>query len=293
MHKLIAVDLDGTMLNSYGEVTENTKKILKEIMQKGNEVVITTGRTMDAIQNIAEEIESRKYIIAGNGAIIYDTQKKENIYEKNISKNKVLDIIKICEDNSIIYSVYTNKTIISRYLRYNVLYYYKENMKKTQNKKTSITLVDDVYEYVKNMKDENVIKIFICDETKSIFNAIIKKLRLIDEIEVLDVGHMSRKIITDGTQEIALEYFYTEITAENVDKWYAIEKLMEILKIKKEDVIVVGDNINDKKMIEAAGIGIAMKGSSPEVTKVANYITEFDNDNDGAAIEIEKIVNGE
>ena len=293
MHKLIAVDLDGTMLNSYGEVTENTKRILKEIMQKGNEVVITTGRTMDAIQNIAEEIGTKKYIIAGNGAIIYDTQKNENIYEKNISKNKALDIIKICEDNSITYSVYTNKTIISRYLKYNVLYYYKENMKKTQNKKTSITLVDDVYEYVKNMKDENVIKIFICDETKSIFNAIIKKLRLIDEIEVLDVGHMSRKIITDGTQEIALEYFYTEITAENVDKWYAIEKLMETLKIKKEDVIVVGDNINDKKMIEAAGIGIAMKGSSPEVTKVANYITEFDNDNDGAAIEIEKIVNGE
>ena len=293
MHKLIAVDLDGTMLNSYGEVTENTKRILKEIMQKGNEVVITTGRTMDAIQNIAEEIGTKKYIIAGNGAIIYDTQKNENIYEKNISKNKALDIIKICEDNSITYSVYTNKTIISRYLKYNVLYYYKENMKKTQNKKTSITLVDDVYEYVKNMKDENVIKIFICDETKSIFNAIIKKLRLIDEIEVLDVGHMSRKIITDGTQEIALEYFYTEITAENVDKWYAIEKLMETLKIKKEDVIAVGDNINDKKMIEAAGIGIAMKGSSPEVTKVANYITEFDNDNDGAAIEIEKIVNGE
>ena len=293
MHKLIAVDLDGTMLNSYGEVTENTKRILKEIMQKGNEVVITTGRTMDAIQNIAEEIGTKKYIIAGNGAIIYDTQKNENIYEKNISKNKALDIIKICEDNSITYSVYTNKTIISRYLKYNVLYYYKENMKKTQNKKTSITLVDDVYEYVKNMKNENVIKIFICDETKSIFNAIIKKLRLIDEIEVLDVGHMSRKIITDGTQEIALEYFYTEITAENVDKWYAIEKLMETLKIKKEDVIVVGDNINDKKMIEAAGIGIAMKGSSPEVTKVANYITEFDNDNDGAAIEIEKIVNGE
>ena len=84
MYKLVAIDLDGTMLNSYGEVTENTKRVIKETMQKGVEVIIASGRTMDSIKTIANEINSNKYMIAGNGAIIYDMQKDSIIYEKYI-----------------------------------------------------------------------------------------------------------------------------------------------------------------------------------------------------------------
>ena len=72
MYKLVAIDLDGTMLNTYGEVTESTKRILKETMKKGCEVVIASGRTIDSIQAIADEIGTKKYMIAGNGSIVYD-----------------------------------------------------------------------------------------------------------------------------------------------------------------------------------------------------------------------------
>ena len=126
MYKLAAIDLDGTMLNSYGEVTENTKRVIKETMQKGTEVIIASGRTIDSIKTIASEIQSNKYMIAGNGAIVYDIQNDCIIYERYIPKSKALDIIKICEDNSITYNVYTNKTIVAESLRYNILYYYKE-----------------------------------------------------------------------------------------------------------------------------------------------------------------------
>ena len=221
----------------------------------------------------------------------YDIQNDEIIYEKFIPKSKALDIIKICEENSIAYSVYTNKTIISRSLKFNVLYYYNKNLTKPQNKQTSITLVDDVYEYVQNMDEQKVLKVFICDKNQSVFNAISRKIsETIDGIEILDVSHMSRKIITDGTQEIPLEYFYTEIAAEDVDKWNAIDFLIEKLGIKSEEVIAIGDNINDKKMIEKAGLGIALKGSTPKITEVADYVTEFDNNNDGAAKAIEKYI---
>ena len=291
MYKMITIDLDGTMLNPYGEVTEYTKKVLKKAMNKGIDVVITSGRNIDAIKGIAEEIDAQKYIIDGNGSTIYDIQNDEIIYEKFIPKSKALDIIKICEENSIAYSVYTNKTIISRSLKFNVLYYYNKNLTKPQNKQTSITLVDDVYEYVQNMEEQKVLKVFICDKNQSLFNAISRKVsETIDGIEILDVSHMSRKIITDGTQEIPLEYFYTEIAAEDVDKWNAIEFLIEKLGIKPEEVIAIGDNINDKKMIEKAGLGIALKGSTPKITEVADYVTEFDNNNDGAAKAIEKYI---
>ena len=97
MYKLVAIDLDGTMLNSYGIVTENTKKIIKKTIQKGTDIVIASGRPIDSIKTIAKEIGSEKYFIAGNGALIYDIQNEEILYENYLKKEKVLEIIKICE----------------------------------------------------------------------------------------------------------------------------------------------------------------------------------------------------
>ena len=288
MYKLVAIDLDGTMLNSYGEVTENTKRVIKETMKKGTEVIIASGRTMDSIKNIAQEIESNKYMIAGNGAIVYDINHQEIIYEKYIPMSKALDIIKICDDNSITYSVYTNKTIVAESLRYNILYYYRENLKKEDSKKTSITIVENIYDYIKNMQDEKVMKIMICDENKSVFNSIIRKMQDIQEIEVLEVSHMSRKIIKNGTEEVSIDYFYTEISMQNVDKWYALEFLMDKLNINKDEVITIGDNVNDREMIKNAGYGVAMGGSTPKVTEVADYVTE-DNNHEGVAKVLERL----
>lgn len=290
MYKMIAVDLDGTMLNSYGEVTENTKRVVKQTIQKGTDVVIASGRSIDSIKAIADEIGSSKYMIAGNGAVIYDRKTNKILYEKYIPKSKAIDIIKTCEQNSIYYNVYTNKSIIADSLRYNVLYYYKENLKKEDSKKTRITLVDNVQKYIEEMKDEKIMKIFICDSTKSVFNSIVKKFSDMSELDVLDVSHMSRKIIKHGTVDIPIEYYYTEISMKNVNKWYAIEFLIDKLGIPKEEVMTIGDNMNDKKMIQEAGLGISMKGSSPAVTEVADFITE-DNNHEGVAKAIERFVN--
>ena len=287
MYKLIAIDLDGTMLNSYGIVTENTKKVIRETIERGTDVIIASGRPIDSIKAIAKEIGSEKYFIAGNGALIYDIQKNEIIYEKYMTKEKVLEIIKICEENSISYNVYTDKTILAKALKYNVLYYHKENLKKEESKKTNISIVDNMYEYVKNMQEEKFLKITICDENRSVFSSIIRKLREIKGIDVLDVSHMSRKTIKQGSEDIPIEYYYTEISLENVDKWDAILYLIEKLNLDKAEVMSIGDNINDKKMIENAGLGIAMQGSTPIVTEVANYITDTNN-NDGVAKALEK-----
>lgn len=290
MYKLIAIDLDGTMLNSYGEVTENTKRVLKQTKQKGAEVVITSGRSIDSIKYIASEIDSSKYMIAGNGAVVYDRSQNKILYEKYIPKNKALDIIQICEENSIYYNVYTNKTIIADGLRYNVLYYYKENLKKEDQKKTHITLVENIENYIKEMnEDEKIMKIFICDKNKTVFNSIVRKFSVIEDIDILDVSHMARKVIKQGTEDIPIEYYYTEISMKDVDKWYALEFLIKKLGIQKEEVMAIGDNVNDRKMIEEAGKGIVMGGSTPKVSEVADYIT-LDCNNEGVAKAIEKFI---
>ena len=106
MYKLVEIDLDGTLLNSYGEVSEYTKKIINDVQQKGVEIMIASGRPIDSIKTIAEEINSTKYFIAGNGAIIYDIQKDEVIYEKYIPKSKVIEIAQICKQNNISFNIY-------------------------------------------------------------------------------------------------------------------------------------------------------------------------------------------
>lgn len=287
MYKLVAVDLDGTMLNQYGIVTENTKNVIKETINKGIDVIIASGRPIDSIKSIAKEIGSKKYFIAGNGALIYDIQKDEIMYDKFLPKEKVLEIIKICEENSISYNVYTDQTILTTGLKYNVLYYQKENLKKEESKQTKISIIKNMYEYVKDKKEERFLKMTICDDNQTVFQSIIRKLRKIEGIEVLDVSHMSRKTIKQGTEERTIEYYYTEITVENVDKWDALEFLIEKLDIKKEEVIAIGDNVNDKKMIQEAGLGVAMEGSTPVITQIADYITTS-NSEEGVAKVLKK-----
>lgn len=237
--QLIAVDLDGTMLNKYGIVTEGTKDAIKNAIKKGTDVIIASGRPIDSIKTIAKEIGSENYFISGNGALIYDIKNDEIIYEKFLDKKKILEIAEICENNSISYNIYTEDTIIAKQLKYNVLYYYKENLEKEEKNRTSITLVENIKEYIKNSKNNRFLKITICDEHESIFKSVIRKLKQISNIDILDVSHMSRKVIKQGTEDINIEYFYTEISLKDVNKWNAIEYLIDKLKIRKEEVIAI------------------------------------------------------
>ncbi len=282
MYKLIAVDLDGTMLNSYGEISKNTKESVKKCLEKGMKIVIASGRPIDSIKAIAKELELEEYCIAGNGSLIYNLKDNKIIYENCMKKEKVLEIIKICEENSISYNVYTENTILAVNFKYNVLYYHKENLKKEEDKQTNISIVENMYNYVQNLNDEKFLKITICDEDAIIFNSIIKKMKKIENVEVLETAHMSRKIIRQGTEKIPVEYYYTEISAQNVDKWDAVKFLAEKLNVNSEEIIAIGDNVNDKKMIENAGLGVAMRGSAPVVENIANVIADS-NDEDGVA----------
>ena len=288
MYKLIAIDLDGTLLNSYGEISQGNREAIEYALKNNVEVVLASGRDPKTMEKISLNLGINNYLIAGNGASIYDIKQEKNIYEKFIKQEKALKIIQICKDNSIFLNLYTDKGIITESLNFNVKVFNSENTHKALEKQTNIEVVNDLYQYTKDNK-LNILKIIICDESKIIFNNIIQKLKMIGGVEVLDVEHMSRKKIRIGTEEIDVEYFYTEISSKNVDKWNAIEFLIEKLQIKKEEVICIGDNINDKKMVENAGVGITMGNSALSVNNIGDFITE-DNNYDGVKVAIYKYI---
>ncbi len=243
-----------------------------------------------SVKTLAMEIGANKYIICGNGTLIYDLQKEKIIYDAFMEKEKVLEIIKICEENSIYYNVYTQNEVLTKTLNYNVLFYDKENSKKPIEKRTNINIVENIPKYIKENPNINILKMTICDSDKIIFSSIIKKLKMIPKIDILDIEHMSKKNIKFGSEDIPIEYFYTEITKENTNKWTAIEFLIKMLGIKREEVIAIGDNINDKEMIENAGLGVAMGQSILEANKIGDVFVK-DNNSDGVAEAINKYVN--
>lgn len=110
-----------------------------------------------------------------------------------------------------------------------------------------------------------------------------------DTIDVLDVSHMSRKTIKDGTEDVQIEYFYTEITNKNVNKWTAIEYLLELENISPEEVMAIGDNVNDKEMIENSGLGVVMGNSSEQMKALGNVVVS-DNNSDGIVEAIQEYI---
>ena len=148
--------------------------------------------------------------------------------------------------------------------------YFVQNMVKEVN----------IKEYVEKSENEKFLKITICDESKLIFNSIIKKINAISGVKAMDVYHATRKTIKQGTEDVNIEYYYTEISLKDVDKWDAIKYLLNKLNINENEIVSIGDNINDKEMIENAGLGVAMGQSMPEIKRIADYVTN-DNENEG------------
>ena len=72
MYKLVAIDLDGTLLDSYGQISENNKNAVKDAVNKGTKVVIASGRGVMSVKNFANEIGANEYAVCGNGAVVYD-----------------------------------------------------------------------------------------------------------------------------------------------------------------------------------------------------------------------------
>lgn len=289
MYKLIAIDLDGTLLDSYGNIDKETKDALEKAKKKGVEIVLASGRPIKSTLSIARELGIDNYIISGNGSILLDVQNDELLFEGFLDKEEVYSVAKFCEENSIYYNVYTLDEIVCGQIKYNTIFYHTENTYKPADKKTDINLVDNTYRYIKSLKDPKFLKITIADESEKIFNNIIKKLRENEDLTILDTSYMSRKIIRQGSFNVEINYFYTEITKKNINKWRAIDALIKKIGIKKEEVITIGDNFNDIEMIENAGLGVAMENASEDIKKLADYVTST-NDDGGVLNVIKKYI---
>ena len=179
MYKLIAIDIDGTLLNSKSDLTDRTIKALKEASDMGVIVVLTSGRMGSVIENFCKKIGADEFIIAENGASIIDLRTNKIIYENYMSKETVLSIVDTCIENNIYYMVYTDKELIVKDLKHMALFFNKQNY----NPNARIKTIHAGRDYIESL-DDNFTKMMICDEDRAVYNAIVNKLKKISDIDI-------------------------------------------------------------------------------------------------------------
>lgn len=263
-YKLMAVDIDGTLIDSRDNLTEETKEAIRLGVEKGLIFTISTGRPIQGVEKLNSLLDLDLPFITYNGAMVVMGKSKNILYEQKMSPTDARQVY----DLGIKYGVLTviwkeNKLYVSRMDELAAKY--------SKSINTPAIVAEDVDAVLK----DGVTKLLWYDDPKNIEryqNEVGQYLR--GDINY----HISRPI-------------YLEFVDKNASKAIAMQRLGEHFGISREEMIAVGDGYNDLSMIEYAGLGVAMANAKDEIKKKAKYVT-LSNDEDGVAHVIYKFVLG-
>lgn len=265
MYKLLALDMDGTLLTTDKKVSKNTEAAIKAAEKKGVKIVLASGRPLDGLNRYLEELDLIKgedYVLSFNGGLVQNTRGKI--------------VSKVCLKGNDLKNIYE----ISKKLNVNIHAFSAKDGLITP--KTS--------QYTEYEATMNGIDITIKDFNEVDDNEDIIKVMMIDPQEILDPA------IKELPSEIYEKYsvfksapYFLEFTHKEVDKGLGLKKLGEYLGIKQEEIIACGDAGNDLSMVKYAGLGVAMGNATEEIKQAANFITDS-NDEDGIVKVIEKFI---
>jgi len=264
-YKLMAVDIDGTLLDSRGRITEGVKKAVRLGVEKGLIFTISSGRPVQGIRPLIRELGIDLPVITYNGAMVITGKSEEILYERRMPPENAKRVIELGNEYGTSVMVWAG----------NRLFVNKVNdraYKYAENSGVKPELIGSVDEVVKN----GVSKVLWYDDAD-----VIEKYKN-------DVGrHLNKNITYHTSQPI-----YLEFVDKNASKAIAMEKLGERFGIRREEMIAVGDGYNDLSMIEYAGLGVAMGNAPDEIKARADYVT-LTNDEDGVAHVIRRFVLGD
>lgn len=265
--KLIAIDIDGTLVNSQKEITPAVKKTILDARERGVQIVICTGRPLSGAQRYLDELglndQDNEYVVSFNGAVVESTS-GQVIFKQGLK-----------------YEDYIDLEAISRKLK---LHFHSVGMDRIY------TAERDLGHYT--IYNSRIVKLEVSYRTQSeMHNIPIIKCMYVDDPEYLDskitsplFDQMKDRVVFSKT-----EPFYYEATAAGVDKGSGLRRLCEYLKIDRKNVMALGDQANDMPMLKYAGLGVAMGNAVAYTKEHADAITA-DCDHDGVAKAINKFL---
>lgn len=273
MYRLVAIDLDGTLLDTNKEISERNKTAIRLAKEKGVKIVICSGRVYSGARLYAKQLNTMDPIIACNGAIISENIDGRAIYSNYMDTSDCLKILDIFHQYDIYYHVYAGDIMLTEKLGYNSLKYYERNKELPPKDRVEIEIVPDMEEKLKEL-DGKVLKFVAVSDDSDLLDAARKKLADVETVDVTSSNYNNFEVVNKG-----------------VSKGKALERLSEILNIPSREMMAIGDNENDIPMFDFAGLGVAMGNGEDCAKEAADFVTASNLD-DGVAKAIEKFVLG-
>ena len=257
--KLIAFDLDDTLLNDNREITDLNVQAIRECAQKGIYIVLCSGRAENAILPFVRRLEiagmeTGRYLIAINGCSVFDLHLRQNVFCRKVEPEVLVRTNQLAEQFGFKSEVYTPDTI-----------YYREA---TEWTKLDVDLC-------------GLNGVAVPDYESFLKQGFTKMLVPGEPAELLKL----QKILRDEFKEHAVIFtskpYFLEILPPNCGKGEAVSWLANKLGIPMSQTMGFGDSMNDESLIRMTGHGVAMSNGLQEIKSIAPHITTHDNNHDG------------
>ncbi len=261
-YQLLVLDIDGTLLDDNNQISTRTLEALKVLRKCGIIITLATGRLYHDACHLYRQLELSSPMILLHGALIQSCEGKI-ISEKSLSSDTVAELAKIARRKHVSFQAFTTDCLILE--------------KKTH--------WNDLYLTYSPGKPEIIC---VSDMGQAGGDKIIQFAFLGEEAELLQIRELVDKQLKNSISVACSHPNLLEIVAPGVNKGNALKELASLLNITLSQIIAIGDNYNDKEMIQTAGLGVAMGNAPQEVKDVADVITE-DNNHDGIACFVDRL----
>lgn len=269
-YKLIACDLDETLLNDHKNIGEKTQKTIAKIRKLGIKFVPATGRGYRSVKRTLNQIgtweQPNQYVISYNGSIIIENYHEKIIQKTLLSFDKIKQLFQIGLKFQVPMHIYTMDQVF-------VFRPDADEIDYLDRGGASYQIFEQPQ--INFLRDQPLVKMLYKDLNRS-------KLKQI--YQCIPQNLLNETAATFSSNR------YLEFNEVGVNKGKGLLKLAKILKIKPKEIVAIGDNTNDLSMIKVAGLGIAVQNATPDVKHAATYITQADYKHDAVNEAIEKFI---
>lgn len=263
-YKMVAIDMDGTLLDSNDDITETNLRVIRYALDQGIRVVIATGRIFAAVKHYAGILGLQTYVISSNGAVVSDATGDNIIYTKPMKVTAAAKCIETAKKYDIYYHLYSNNVLYTEQLAYSSWGYAKLNDKLPPEERIIIQHIDDGVDFVLHSGYD-----------------IVKLVMIDDDLDKLTKARSEAMSIPSLAISASMPNNF-EVMAEGVSKGKALQMLAQHYNVAMEETAAIGDSENDLSMLECVGLPIAMGNAIDAVKELAKYIAPS-NDQDGVA----------
>ncbi len=270
--KILAFDMDGTLLDEKGALSAASEASLRRAMERGYHIVIATGRGYSAFPEAVLRMEGIRFMISSNGAHIVDQQTRETIYSNLLTRDAVEAAMPWIADPDLMrevffhHQVYADRHCMEDLPRYGVISEKSQHYVRTTRKP-----VEDAVALIREYADQ-------LENINLLFSEQEKRIRYLEELSRIQ-----------GLTVVSSMPYNIEIGGATTSKATALKTLAEMLGLSHDNIMSFGDSSNDAQMLAAAQIAVAMGNAVDELKEVADVIT-LSNAEDGVAYALERLL---